>query len=154
VNNAASIVNGTPYERELVQTICRMKNLSCTPIPNPKHQNPLNLIYRDTVLEGLTTIIYFLDEKYPIPEMLIGEPETRATLLMLASTIQRSPDQLHQLLLTTNGADHYLLGRELSLADALLVPVIDDIPGLRYKNSLIEALQWNESSSSASSRSF
>lgn len=149
----ASIANGTPYERKVVGTICKIKNLPSIYLPSSANR-PIQLNYRDTMLEGLATIIYFLDQKYPAPEMLIGDPETKSTIFMLANTAANNIEKLNELLVSTHDADSYLLGNIISLADVLLAPLVDVIPNPRYKRTLTEALaKWNDSSSSSYSPS-
>ena len=153
--NVASIVDGTDYQRSVIEWICRLKNLPVLSVPKPDKTKPIQFHYRDSVFEGFATTLLFIDTKHPAPEMLIGEPETRAHLFMLALAIANpagSPSgDIDYLLEATKTADPFLLGNIISLADMLVMPMIDDLDCGPYKSTLLRATRaWNESSSSSS----
>lgn len=97
----------------LVQNILKLKGVPFKTVKNPK----LTLVFKELELNDLTTIIQYIDERYPIPQVISGDIENRARIRELSSMLLNDPSHCDNL---ARGAKPFVFGPAITLIDLIV----------------------------------
>lgn len=138
-----TIQHGSNYERIALFALTQAKQLPATLIGQDDNL-PVELHTRDILLRGINPCILYLEQKFPYPNLLFGEPESQAAMLMLLNELNTpantSITPLTELIEQAQEANPFMLGTQLSLVDIAAAPYWAVMP-TRYQHTLTNALR-------------
>jgi hypothetical protein len=105
----------------LVQNILKLKGVPFTTEENTK----LSLIFKELELSDLNTIIHYIDERYPIPQVISGDVENRARIREICSLLLHDPSHCDQLASTANP---FVFGPAITLVDLIVFEHTSNTP--------------------------
>lgn len=85
----------------------------------PYEQKPgegISLSTKEMELTDEDTIIHYLDERFPVPQLISGDVDNRARIKMLYKIIQKEPDRLNEII---GEAKPFIFGPYITLVDLL-----------------------------------
>lgn len=131
------IAKGSYHETELVKHACHFKNIPFVTSTRP--DNRLCLATPTIEVIDILPILAFLEDKYPAPPLILGDPEVKAGINMVIQAYLRKPENtIEQLLEETSYATPWLLGAYPTVIDLMLVNHIDTITHRPYQFKLEE----------------
>lgn len=137
-----SIKNGNAYERTALTALARVKGLTVENSPGDSTR-PLEIRTRYMTVRGFTPCVLYLENKYPYPSLLFGEPESQAAMLMVLDDLNQvtpgNTTPLADLIEQANEARPFLLGPQMSLIDIAAAPYRQLMPA-PYRDTLIATL--------------
>ena len=148
------VYGGHKYEQQLLTLVGKQKQLR---VDIKEADTPLQIENFTVQITGLLPALIYLDTKYPLPQLIKGNPETYALMLECVTTIRdaaihgQCTEALSTLIQSTKAADPFACGGQITVLDLAFHPIRFCLPQ-PYKNTL-EAIQWQNSSSSPSADS-
>jgi hypothetical protein len=104
------ILHGT---NPVIEDILKIKGIQYTHI---KTGSTLALETQELLIEGSDLIIQYLDERYPIPQLISGDVNNRIRIKQLALMLAQKPQIWGQAVAKANP---FILGEQLTLLDIL-----------------------------------
>ena len=136
------IKHGTSYERTVLRAIATAKQIN-TELIGTEDSEPIEIHARDILIRGFNPCVLYLENKYPYPNLLFGEPESQAAMLMLLNELKEPAQEkytpLIDLIDQAKDANPFMLGTQLSLVDIAASPYWKVMPA-NYQQTLTKAL--------------
>jgi glutathione S-transferase len=117
----------------LTQNVLKMKGIPYTIEPS----DTFYIETRDLILSDPITIINYIDERYPIPQLISGDLANRTRIRELASIALKDKDVCDRLALIANP---FVFGDTITLVDLIVFEKTSHIP---YKDYMFEILKTN-----------
>ena len=74
------------------------------------------LVTRNFELHGLHSIIQYLDERFPVPQLISGDADNRARIRAISRLLIKNPSYISDLI---KQADPFILGNHLTVIDLI-----------------------------------
>lgn len=136
-----TIQYGNTYERATLQALARVKGLTTHLAEEGPH--PIELHTKSILVRGFHPCVLYLEAKYPYPNLLFGEPESQAAMLMVLESLNHSvlsdTNPLTDLIEQAAEACPFLLGTQASLVDVAAAPYRKFMP-THYQRALDDLL--------------
>lgn len=118
----------------LIRNILRIKG-----IPFEQQEQPEPSIETQGLeLNDLATIIQYLDERYPIPQIISGDVENRARIREISSTLMQNPEHCDTL---AQHANPFVFGPTVTLVDLVVLEHTNNEPFKRFINKIIHGTE-------------
>ena len=117
----------------LTQNVLKMKGIPYSVIPC----DTFSIETRDLILSDPTTIINYLDERYPIPQLISGDLANRTRIRELASIALNDKDVCDRLAVIANP---FVFGDTITLVDLI---VFERSSNKAFKDYMFEILKTN-----------
>jgi len=114
----------------IIRNILTLKGLPFTEQPAVS----LSLETRDFELKDFDTIIQYIDERYPIPQIISGDVENRARIRELSKYLLQSPEECERL---AKSANPFIFGKTVTLADLIAVEYTSNVKFKKFMTSVI-----------------
>lgn len=125
-----TIKNGNSFEQSTIKTLALAKGLQPATLPG-KDEDAIELHTNEIIVTGFHPCIFYLEAKYPYPNLIFGDIESQVAMLMVVDSLnyplRKSPAPLKDLMEQTACANPFILGDRPSLID---------VAATHYKNVL------------------
>jgi glutathione S-transferase len=98
---------------QIIQNILQIKG-----VPYEAEPGELALETREFELRDFFNIIHYLDERFPIPQMINGDVENRARVRELSSALLHQPETCEEL---AKSANPFIFGPAITLVDLIVL---------------------------------
>jgi hypothetical protein len=114
----------------LIYAILKLKGIEFEAKEAPITQ----LITRENRFSDLSTIVHYLDERYPVPQLISGDPVNKARHRQICKYIHRNPALANGIAARANP---FVFGEKITLLDLIIWVHTDDEPFLKFMDTVI-----------------
>jgi glutathione S-transferase len=120
--------SGTAFH--LITSILKLKGVDFKTEDTPN----VELHTRENIYYDTATIVHYLDERYPVPQLISGDPVNKARLRQMCKYVHRNPELADGM---ARRADPFIFGDKITLLDMIVLVHTTDTPFLKFMDQVI-----------------